>query len=129
MSPPNALGVDYRHFDELGGVFTLSDGKQALMGRANTAQLAVVSVRNSGDPFHLTTGEKIIFGASLLVGVLSCFIILVCWACGANGYGKKLLAQLFSLGCFLGWSYFCSGVSCQDIWRWLPERIKLTPLF
>jgi hypothetical protein len=37
----SSLGVHYRHFDVLGGVFTLLDGKNGLMDRANTAQWAV----------------------------------------------------------------------------------------
>ena len=120
MSPSNALGVHYRHFDVRVGVFTLPDGKHALMGRANTAQWAVVSVRNSGDPFHLTTGEKILFGACLLVAVPSCFIILVLWACGANGYGKKLFAQAFFWILFWVGVLFVAVFLAKTFWNWLP---------
>lgn len=120
MSPWNSLKPSTGHFDGVGSVFTLPDGKHALMGRANTAQWAVVSVRNSGDPFHLTKGEKILFGACLLVAVPSCFFILFLWACGANGYGKKLFAQSFFWILFWVGVLFVAVFLAKTFWNWLP---------
>ena len=61
MKSGNSLGFHSRHLDAMGGVFTQFGGKDALMGRVGTTQLAVASVRSSDDPFKTTTGEKIFF--------------------------------------------------------------------
>lgn len=123
MTPWCLIKPSTGHFDGwggVGGVLTLPDPKHAPMDRANTPQWAVASVRSPGDPFHLTKGEKILFGACLLVAVPSCFMILVSWACGLNGYGKKLFAQAFFWILFWVGVLFVAVFLAKTFWNWLP---------
>jgi len=59
MKSGDSPGFHCRHLDAMGGVFTQLGGKDALLGRVGTTQLAVASVLSSDDPFKTTTGEKI----------------------------------------------------------------------
>lgn len=120
MKLSSSLGVHYRHFDVLGGVFTLPDGKQGQMDRANTSQWAVASVRSSDDPFKTTTGEKIFFGFFLLLGLVIGFFLVVFATLGIYGHTKKLLAQLFLWGVFWVGVLFVVVFLAKTFWNWLP---------
>ncbi len=90
------------------------------MGRANTAQWAVASVRSSDDPFKMTTGEKIYFGFFLLLGLVVGFFLVVFAALGVYGHTKKLLAQLFLWGVFWVGVLFVAVFLAKTFWNWLP---------
>lgn len=120
MSPWNSLKPSTGHFDVVGGVFTLSGLKHAPMDRANTSQWAMASVRSSGDSFKMTTGEKIFIGVFLLIGVLAGFMTLVSWACGLNGYWKKVFAQSIFWFSFLVFVLFVVVFLAKTFWNWLP---------